>query len=123
MTRLLGAPATARKTPRLELVERPGTFAVPEGRRTPLTKGVPAVGRTRMFCQVNFVGLMEVAVTVKVIWLVVTDVTLPWTGLLPEPVIFSLKTVGVVPPVSNLKPAGAFRMMVPVPISPGTSSL
>ena len=56
--------ATSRKTPRFELAERPGTLAVPVARRLPLANGVPAVGRTRIFCQVNFVGLPEMAVTV-----------------------------------------------------------
>src|SRR5262249_56756065 len=51
--RLLAAPATSRKVPRLALVERPTTLAVPLICRLPLTKGVPAVGRTRTFCQVS----------------------------------------------------------------------
>src|SRR5262249_21735222 len=44
-------------------------------------------------------------------------------GLLPEPLIFTLETVGGVPPVSNTKPAGALRIMVPVPTSPALFSL
>src|SRR5262245_21876332 len=64
MARLLAAPATSRKVPRLALVERPTTLAVPPIRRYPLTNGVPAVGRTRTFCQVNCEGLPDVAVTV-----------------------------------------------------------
>src|SRR6185369_1069464 len=53
MARLLAAPATSRKVPRLALVERPTTLAVPLIRRLPLTRGVPDVGRTRTFCQVS----------------------------------------------------------------------
>src|SRR5678816_658271 len=53
MARLLAAPATSRKVPRLALVERPTTLAVPLIRRLPLANGVPAVGRTRTFCQVS----------------------------------------------------------------------
>src|SRR5436190_1661374 len=64
MARLLAAPATSRKVPRLALVERPTTLAVPLIRRLPLANGVPAVGRTRIFCQVNWEGLPDRAVTV-----------------------------------------------------------
>src|SRR5882724_2134993 len=64
MARLLAAPATSRKLPRLALVERPTTLAVPLIRRLPLANGVPAVGRTRIFCQVNWEGLPDMAVTV-----------------------------------------------------------
>ena len=64
MARLLAAPATSRKAPRLELAERPTALAVPVARRLPLANGVPAVGRTRIFCHVNFEGLAEMAVTV-----------------------------------------------------------
>src|ERR1051326_5894241 len=53
MARLLAAPATSRKGPRLALVDRPATVAVPTRLRLPLAKGVPAVGRTRTFCQVS----------------------------------------------------------------------
>ena len=52
-----------------------------------------------------------------------TEVTLPWTGLLPEPLILTLDTVGAVPPVSKMNPAGAVRMMVPVPTLPLAFSL
>src|SRR5439155_9704610 len=51
-TSLLAAPATSRRGPKLELVETPGTLAVPVTVRLPLANGVPAVGRTRTFCQV-----------------------------------------------------------------------
>ena len=37
---------------------------------------------------------------------------------LPEPVTRVIKTVGAVPPVSNRKPAGAVRVIVPVPTLP-----
>src|SRR6185369_13268629 len=75
MARLLAAPATSRKVPRLALVERPTTLAVPLIRRLPLVNGVPAVGRTRTFCQVivQSAALLG-AVTVKVSCVEVTDV-------------------------------------------------
>src|SRR5215467_13642360 len=53
MARLLAAPATARRMPRLALVDSPITLAVPLRLKLPLTSGVPAMGRTRTFCQVS----------------------------------------------------------------------
>src|SRR5262249_57881044 len=75
MARLLAAPATSRKVPRLALVERPTTLAVPLIRRLPLTWGVPAVGRTRTFCQVSVQRAPALLgmVTVKVSCVVVTE--------------------------------------------------
>src|SRR5215472_15972592 len=126
MTRFLAAPATSRKMPRFTLVERPTTLAVPVRARLPTTKGVPALGRTRTFCQVKVQRappLLE-RVTVKVSCVVVTELIArelpllaPLIDLEAEPVevIF---TVGAVPPVSKIKPAGALRMMVPVSTLP-----
>jgi len=67
ITRLLAAPATSRRVPRLTLVERPTTEAVPDRQRLPLINGVPAVGRTRTFCQVKVQAtpLLLGTVTVK----------------------------------------------------------
>src|ERR1051326_6503981 len=53
IARLFAAPGTSRKLPRFELVERPVTLAVPLALKLPLARGVPAVGRTRTFCQVS----------------------------------------------------------------------
>ena len=39
-------------------------------------------------------------------------------GSAAEPVSRVINIVGAVPPVSNTKPAGALRMMVPVPTLP-----
>src|SRR5262249_56923298 len=61
MARLLAAPATSRKVPRLALVERPTTLAVPPIRRKPLADGLPAVGPTRTVCHVHCEGLPVVA--------------------------------------------------------------
>src|ERR1043165_4371336 len=76
MARLPGAPATSRKVPRLTLVDRPTTAAVPARVRLPVAKGVPTVGRTRTFCQVKvLVTPLELElVTVKTSWVVVTEV-------------------------------------------------
>src|SRR5215468_2199945 len=53
IARYLATPATSRNEPRLALVERPTTLAVPLRARLPRARGVPALGRTRTFCQVN----------------------------------------------------------------------
>src|SRR5215467_13819680 len=53
MAILLAAPGTSRKLPRLAPAGRPATLAVPLRVRVPLASGVPAVGRTRTFCQAN----------------------------------------------------------------------
>jgi hypothetical protein len=63
-------------------------------------------------------------VTVKTIWVLVTEVMaiavplatpLILLPLLPEPPKRVINTVGAVPPVSKTKPGGALRMIVPVP--------
>src|SRR6266404_9303686 len=126
---LLAAPATSRRLPRLAPVGRPTTVAVPLRVRVPLTSGVPALGRTRTFCQVRLqvIPLALEAVTVKTSWVLVTEVIATAVPLatsfrllaaLPEPVIRVIFTVGAVPPVSNMNPAGALRMIVPVPTLP-----
>src|SRR6059036_208282 len=76
MIRLATVPATSRRLPRLELVETPTTLAVPVTRKRPLARGVPAVGRTRTFCQVNLqvTPLTLLLVTVKTNCVVVTEV-------------------------------------------------
>src|SRR6266581_833594 len=75
MARLLAAPATSCKRPKFELVETVTALAVPVIRRVPPANGVPAVGRTRTFCQVSLqVTLLRLLlVTVKVSCVVVTD--------------------------------------------------
>src|SRR5437773_768139 len=95
--------------------------AVPVFVILPEARGVPAAGRTRMFCQVNVLGVLPLlcAVIVILIVLVVTvavmvapsttslmlwvDVELPFT-----------RTVTVTP-VLKTNPLGAFRIMSPRP--------
>src|SRR6266853_3655585 len=121
MASLLAAPATSRREPKLEVGETPVMLAVPVRARLPAARGVPAVGRTRTFCQVNVLvtPLLLVLVTVKVSCVEVTEViatdvpletALMFLAALP-PVIF---TVGAVPPMSKLNSLGAFRTIVPV---------
>src|SRR5213596_2662846 len=94
--------------------------------RLPVARGVPAVGRTRTFCQVSeqVTPLALAAVIVKVICEELIEVMATAVPLLtslmlllplPLPVSRVIKTVGAVPPVSNLNPAGALRIMVPAP--------
>src|SRR5262247_3543789 len=124
MARLLAAPATSRKVPRLALVERPTTLAVPPIRRLPLANGVPAVGRTRTFCQVSLQVTQFILklFTAKTSCVLVTEVIAVDAPLetplmllpeLPEPVSRVTNIVGAVPPVSKMKPAGALTIMVP----------
>ena len=126
ITSLLAAPGTSLKRPKGELVETPATFAVPVTFKLPLAKGVPLVGRTRTFCQVSpqVMPLALLLLTVKTNCVLVMEVIaaadplempLRLLALLPLPVKRVMRTFGAVPPVSNLNPAGAFRIMVPVP--------
>src|SRR6266567_2527182 len=120
ITSLLAAPAISRSVPRLPLVERPTTLAVPLRKRLPPAKGVPATGRTRTFCQVKVLVTLLSELTVKVSCVEVTEVMATEVPLptalifceLPPPLIL---TVGATPPVSNVQPLGTFKMMVPTP--------
>src|SRR6266404_3555204 len=91
----------------------------------PLTNTALGVGRTRMFCHVRVHGLppelLELIVIVRFVVVTVTEMVAP----LVSPLIFLLaippllsSTVGAVPPVSKTNPAGALRLIVPVPTSP-----
>src|SRR5947207_2265036 len=112
MVRLLAAPATSRRVPRLALVESPTTLAVPLRLKLPLTRGMPAVGRTRTFCQVSLqVTLLALEpVTEKTSWVLVTELieraapeatSLMLLTELPEPATRVTNTVGAVPPMSK----------------------
>ena len=72
---MLMAPATSVRVPKFVVPVTPDMVAVPVLVILPLARGVPAEGRTRMFCQVSeFVTPFVLDdVTVKVIWVVVTD--------------------------------------------------
>src|SRR5436309_8955494 len=129
MARRLAAPAISRKTPRLELVETPTTLAVPLGARLLFAKGVPAVGRTRTFCQVSLqvTPLILLLVTVNTNCVVVTEVIateepletpLMLLAALPLPLSRSILTVGAVPLVSKMNPFDGLRISDPVPTFP-----
>src|SRR4029453_2151582 len=108
MARLLAAPATSRKAPRVAPVGSPTTVAEPPRVRLPLASGVPAVGGTQTFCQVSLqvTPLALEPVTVKTNCVLVAEVMaiavpletpLILLGELPEPVTRVIKTVGAVP--------------------------
>src|SRR5204862_5041308 len=74
MPSLRAEPTTSRKVPKFELVETLRNAAVPFTRRLPIANGVPAVGRTRTFCQVSeqaYPPLLAL-VTVKTNWVELT---------------------------------------------------
>src|SRR5262249_56772039 len=111
VTKSAAAPAISRSVPTFEFVVTLARLAVPAHRRKPNAKGVPAVGRTRTFCQVSlhFTLFWLVLVTVNVICVVVTDVIatdvpldtpLILLAAPPVPLSRSIRTVGAVPPVS-----------------------
>ena len=99
----------------------------------PLAKGLLAVGRTRMFCQVSeqLTPLLLAIDTVNVICVVLRDVIAAEVPLatplmfllsLPPPPNLTIFTVGAVPLLSKTNPLGAFRMIVPVPASAAATS-
>ena len=127
----MAAPTTSVSRPQFAPATTPAKVEVPELVMLPDARGVPAVGRTRTFCQVIVFGVPPVLLDemVNVSCVEVMDVMandVPLTALLMffelvgSPVIF---TVGAVPPVSNTKPEGALRMMVPTPALPVPSSV
>src|SRR5438874_1208266 len=95
----------------------------------PLANGLLAVGRTRMFCQVSVFGtvLLELTVNVSCVEVTVSGVVPPLALLLmffPEVGSPSILRVGSgQQDVSKMKPAGTFRMIVPVPTSPPADSV
>src|SRR6266851_8751283 len=118
MVNLLAAPGASVNVPKLVAPLTAATVDVPVLTILALAKGVPAVGRTRTFCQVREqVTPLELAiVTSNLIWVEVMEVMAIWVPLLtplmlrdpePPPVSLVTKTVGAVPPVSNRNPAGA----------------
>src|SRR5207248_7963419 len=133
MVSLLAVPGTSVNVPKFDVPFTAAMVEVPVLTILPLAKGVPAVGRTRTFCQVSeqVTPLALAAVIVKVICeelmeVMAIDVPLLTSLMLllplPLPVSRVIKTVGAVTPVSNLNPAGALRIMVPTPASPLAAS-
>ena len=93
--------------------------------RAPLASGVPAVGRTWMFCQVRVLGLKmpelaAVMVTVNVLEATVTGIVLLLARslMLREAVLPPFTFTVTVALVLKANPLGAVNMIVPVPIAP-----
>ncbi len=102
----------------------PTIVDVPDFVMSPNASGVPAAGLTRTFCQVNeFVTPLVVkSVMVKEICVVemesiASEVPLATSLILrafpPPPPVLVTSTVGAVPPISKMNPAGALRIIVP----------
>ena len=127
-TSLLGAPGTSVKVPKLGLLTPLVIVLVPVSVMLPVANGVPAVGRTRMFCHVRefLIEFAVCAVTVKVIVVAVLEVIATEVPVATSLMLFPLvvqglvkqptNTLGTIPPVSNTNPDGALRMSVPIPI-------
>src|SRR5437867_10190239 len=109
MAKLLAAPGTSRNRPRLAPVGSPTTLAEPLRVRLPLASGVPAVGRTRTFCQVRVqvTPLALELVTVKTSCVLLTEdmatavplaTPLMFRISLPLPANRVIRTVGAVAP-------------------------
>src|ERR1051326_4603953 len=132
-TSLLALPTTSFKRPKLETASvTPGKVAVPVLVIDPEANGVPAVGRTRTFCQVIVLGVLPVllVVMVNVSWVEETDVMasdVQLTGgllfLVLSVVLPVILTVGAVPPVSKTNPLGALRITVPAAAFPVATSV
>jgi len=111
----------------------PAIVDVPDFVMLSLASGVPAVGCTRTFCQVNLqkapflletvIVIVNVVVVLETAIVVLFDrsliLLLFW---LPLPPILVISTVGAVPPTSNSNPPGAFSTIVPVPTFPLAAS-
>src|SRR5438034_5359357 len=105
MVSLLAVPGTSVKVPKFDvLLVTTAMTEVPVLTKLPVARGVPAVGRTRTFCQVSeqVTAFALAAVIVKVIWVEEMPVTATVVPLLrslillllvPEPVSLVIKTV------------------------------
>ena len=125
---LFFAPGTSVSVPRLVT-----SFVTPEIESVPLfvmlpeASGAPADGRTRTSCQVSEFRVCPcveaVIVTVIVDAVRVVAIVDPLGKSLKLFAEFAqlavqvTRTVGAIPPVSNTKPVGAFKIIVPVFIS------
>src|SRR6266446_6980610 len=102
-------------------------LALPESVRLPLARGVGAVGLTRMFRHVRvlwvpLLGLL--IVMVRVVGVAVSGIAAPlarWLIFLVALASPASKTSGPAA-ASNSKPAGALRIMVPIPTFPAAPS-
>ena len=123
----VGTPATSVRVPKLVDPETPEMTESPDFVISPDAKGVPAVGRTRTPCHVKLFST-EPSVSSVIVIVIAEEVLEVIGNVLPEATPFRLlasdpqlsvhvtSIVGAVPPVSNSKPVGALRIIVPFPI-------
>ena len=122
-------PAVSRSRPKLAPAETLGNEAVPEFVIFPLANGVPAAGRTRIFCQVNLFAVPAGLLLAEIVMVMddvvtVAEMVPPLATLLMLRVAFAspFNSTVTVALLSNTNPLGAFRIMVPVPIEPPLAS-
>jgi hypothetical protein len=114
-TSLLAAPTTSEGVPKFVVPVTPLIVEVPLRVMFLLASRLPAVGRTAMLPNVMLLAALDAVLTVYVMADVVTEVnTIAMLPLLTVTVGFT--------EVRNSNPAGTFRMIVPVPISPAAAS-
>lgn len=140
---ITGSLATIARVPKFVVPVTPEMLDPPVFTIVPDTKGDAVIGRTLMFCQVKLLRLPKQianpksllsSVTANVICddVLVVESEEPLAALLILQKLFSnigraltrdTRTVGAGPVVSNSKPAGALRRILPVPISPALDSV
>lgn len=120
------APATSVSVPKLVVPLTPLMSERPLFVMLPLASGMPAVGRTAIPDQVILPG--QIVDTADTVIVIVVDVTVAalesnarfvwfWPVQPPLPLLSATATVTATD-VRNSKPLGAFRMIVPIPMSP-----
>jgi len=124
------APATSVSVPKFVPAGAPLMDEVPLFVMLPLASGAPAVGRTLIPDQVilprplpDVDCCVTVIVIVVAVGVTVWEVPPPTCKLVDDPLAFVTVAVTELAAVENSKPAGAFRMMVPVPMSPTAPSV
>jgi hypothetical protein len=139
---MTGSLATIARVPKFVAPVTPEILDPPVFVIFPDTRGDAEIGRTLIFCHVKLLRLPKhsnpkfvlSSVTAKVICedVLVTDSAEPLAALLILQKLFcssgnaltrDTSTVGDAPDVSNSKPAGALRRILPVPISPAVDSV
>src|SRR5437867_13064117 len=97
MVNLLAVPGTSVSVPQFVVPLTAATVEEPVSTILPLAKGVPAVGRTRTFCQVSeqVTPFALAAVIVKVIWLELIEVIATAVPLVTSLMLFGLPPVPV----------------------------
>lgn len=123
-----GDEVTSVKVPRLAPAATPEIVEVPAFVILPPANGEDAVGRICMPCHLSVFVRVLISVTVKdvmavaVIETTANEVPVAILLIFLEAVPFPVSNTLTVAAVLNSNPAGAFRTMVPTPISPAFDS-